>query len=599
MMTSKPKGPWPIEPFLDMDDIQGIAVPGFFKPHQMLLGIRYAREKADMARLRSLLAALASEIASAAVTLQDRRDHRMSESSGAEKRAFVPLVAIGFSYRGIFDLAVGAYEIPSPAFKNGLVERSALLGDPTDPATPGHPSRWTVGRPGKELDILIVVAGDDRKSVKERASKIEHRFVEIGSKVLRQAGDVRDDVEGQTGHEHFGFDDGVSQPGIRGRASDRPGDFITERYVDRSQFPAAALFGYPGQDLVWPGEFVIGYPQTGPDPLIPGPVIEPSPWWTRNGSFLVYRRLLQDVGLFWRTFRDEAQRLSHMPGYDKIDDITLASRLVGRWPSGAPVGRTPSGDTRELGKNPFANNHFRFDSDTPSLKLVKGEDGFPGAKADPIGLTCPLAAHVRKVNTRDAPSDMGARSSTYERRILRVGVPFGPSLKNRYAKAKSGEPERGLLFMSIQSSIEEQFEFLQARWINDDARPKSPGGHDMIVGQNAATSDGVRRCLLFGSGLQQAQVESAGQFVTASGGGYFFIPSISTLVTVIAGVTMANASMRLPGGRRPSDSDRKRLQHVAADDKEVISKSRSAQAPPRRSPRGRRGRSSRPSKIDG
>jgi deferrochelatase/peroxidase EfeB len=103
-------------------------------------------------------------------------------------------------------------------------------------------------------------------------------------------------------------------------------------------------------------------------------------------------------------------------------------------------------------------------------------------------------------------------------------VSFGPSLKNRYDKATSGEPERGLLFMSIQSSIEEQFEFLQARWINDDSRPKSPGGHDMIVGQNAATADGVRRCLLFGSGLQQAQAEAAGQFVTASGGGYFFIP---------------------------------------------------------------------------
>jgi deferrochelatase/peroxidase EfeB len=189
----------------------------------------------------------------------------------------------------------------------------------------------------------------------------------------------------------------------------------------------------------------------------------------------------------------------------------------------------------DLGANPLANNHVRFDSDTPALRLEDGEDTFPRAKADPIGAVCPLGAHIRKVNTRDAPSDMGARSSTYERRLLRVGIPFGPSLKDRYAKTAAHEPERGLLFLSIQSSIEEQFEFLQARWINDPGRPKSPGGHDMIVGQNAATEDGVRRCVLFGDGLEPAQVEAKGQFVTASGGGYFFVPSISALAQVIGG----------------------------------------------------------------
>jgi Dyp-type peroxidase family len=524
---------WPIEPLLEMDDIQGIVVPGFFKPHQMLLGIRYPREKADIVKLKTLLGVLARDIATAGETLQDRRDHRQPENMNGQPRRFEPLVAIGFSFQGLFDLTPGASDIPSPAFRNGLVRRSALLGDATEPGMPGHPSTWSAGKPGEEFDILAIVAGDDRASVKDRAAVLEERFLDIGAKVQRQVGDVRDDVEGGTGHEHFGFDDGVSQPGIRGRASEAPEDFVTDRYVDRSQFPAAALFGYPGQDLVWPGEFVIGYPATGPDPLIPGPEHEPSPWWTRNGSFLVYRRLLQDVGLFWRTMRDEAERLSQLPGYAGLDDVTLASRLVGRWLSGAPVSRTPTGENTALGDNACANNHFRFDSDTPKLKLVHGDDAFARAKADPIGATCPLGAHIRKVNTRDAPSDTGARSSTYERRILRVGVPFGPSLRDRYANATSEEPERGLLFMCVQSSIEEQFEFLQARWINDDSRPKTPGGHDMIVGQNAATPDGLRRSFLFGKDLQQAQVEAAAQFVTASGGGYFFIPPIKTLATVI------------------------------------------------------------------
>jgi hypothetical protein len=89
------------------------------------------------------------------------------------------------------------------------------------------------------------------------------------------------------------------------------------------------------------------------------------------------------------------------------------------------------------------------------------------------------------------------------------------------------------LFISIQRSIEEQFEFLQARWINDEARPKSPSGNDMIVGQNQTPRDGVRRAVLFGEGLQIAQVQAPRQFVIPTGGGYFFVPSLPALRRVI------------------------------------------------------------------
>ena len=533
-MTSKPSALWPQEPTLEMEDIQGVAVPGFFKPYQILLGVRYQRDSQPIERLKKFLRKIAPSIATAAETLRDRRGHRAATSPSEQPAEWPPLVAIGFSYQGLFGLTPGASEISSLAFKNGLARRAALLGDPTDPANPGNPSNWNVGGPTRELDILIIVAGDDRHSVADRANAIENDLADIEAHVIQQAGSVRDDAPGQKGHEHFGFDDGVSQPGIRGRASVAPSDFITERHIERSEFPAAALFGYPGQDLVWPGEFVIGYPQTGPDPLIPGPVLAPHPAWTRNGSFLVYRRLRQDVGLFWRTMRTEAERLSQLSGFAGLEGTELASRLVGRWPSGAPVSRTPQGDDPNLGDDQLSNNHFRFDSDTPRLRLVDGKDGFKRAKADPIGSVCPLGAHIRKVNTRDSPSDTGARSSTYERRILRVGVPFGPSASDLYAVTTPDDPERGLLFLSIQSSIEEQFEFLQARWMNDDSRPKSPGGNDMVVGQNAGTRDGTRRCLLFGSGLQQAAVEAPGQFVVPTGGGYFFIPSVSALISVIS-----------------------------------------------------------------
>src|ERR1700735_2110853 len=48
-----------------------------------------------------------------------------------------------------------------------------------------------------------------------------------------------------------------------------------------------------------------GYPSTSPDPLVPGPNSPALPEWTRNGSFLVFRRLRQNVALFWRKNEEE------------------------------------------------------------------------------------------------------------------------------------------------------------------------------------------------------------------------------------------------------------------------------------------------------
>ena len=95
-----------------------------------------------------------------------------------------------------------------------------------------------------------------------------------------------------SGHEHFGFLDGVSQPGIRGRISDDPHDVLTVRQnpKDRNQ-------GKPGQDVLWPGEFVFGYAGQDPNKPVeePGAIVDAGPDWARNGSFLVFRRLRQDV----------------------------------------------------------------------------------------------------------------------------------------------------------------------------------------------------------------------------------------------------------------------------------------------------------------
>jgi Dyp-type peroxidase family len=518
-----------LEPVLPMAEIQGIAAPGFLKPHQTLIGFTVGGSNDEVLLFKKFLRTFADEVSSAAETLADRRRYRTHKGRGKA------LVGLGISFHGLQKLTPGAAAIPSEAFRQGLAARSGFLGDPQNVKDEGNPANWTVGAPGHELDGLIVIAGDTREMVDERSRAVAELSQSAGFEMpYSEKGNVREDLPG---HEHFGFDDGVSQPGIRGRASDAPDDFVTPRHIADTEQPTQSLFGYPGQDLVWPGEFLLGHPSTSPDPLIPGLYSPVVPDWTRNGSYLVFRRLRQDVGLFWRTMREEAKRLASLPGFQGITDEKLASRIVGRWQSGAPVNRVPQADDPSLGKDPLANNHFRFDSDASVITLKGGYiDKFPQSKADPAGVTCPWAAHIRKVNTRDSGSDTGGRDSTYSRRLLRIGVPFGKSLKDRYAELKD-DPERGqrgLLFLSIQSSIEDQFEFLMARWMGDPSRPKMPSGHDLLVGQNDAPGeDRMRRCLIFGSGLQQVVVATNAQWIIPTGGGYFFVPAITTLRKVL------------------------------------------------------------------
>lgn len=536
---TEPLGTAPVEPLLEMDQIQGLALPGFFKPHMTLVGVRYSDGQA-LQNFRGFLSTF--QPSTARETLDDRRAFRAqraarSDEAKAAAKKDVVLCAVAFSARGLTRLTPGARAIPGEAFQKGLAARSALLGDPTDPQGEGHVSNWVVGKPSEELDALLVLAGDKRAGVDARVNELLRLLNAAGVQTpYVENGDVRAD---QPGHEHFGFDDGVSQPGIRGLASPEGGDYVEDRHVDPREIPKAWLYGWPGQDLVWPGEFILGYPASSPDPLVAGQSSPAIPEWTRNGSFLVFRRLRQNVALFWQTMKTEAERLAALPGFEKMTAEYLAARLVGRWPSGAPVNRVPDADDWRLGKEPRANNHFRYDSGTPAVPLADGfKDPYPAAKADPVGITCPWAAHIRKVNVRDSGSDVGGRTASYSKRLLRTGIPFGRSLPNPFA-APQEDPEkgnRGLLFLSIQASIDNQFEFLVSRWMGDPTRPKTPAGHDILIGQNA-DPDGYRErsCVIFGNGLQQNLVSTRAEWVIPTGGGYFFLPSVSALHQVIAG----------------------------------------------------------------
>ncbi|HET7436304.1 MAG TPA: Dyp-type peroxidase [Thermoanaerobaculia bacterium] len=524
----------PAEPRLAINDIQGNIFPGFNKPTTYFTAFRID----DVAGAKAWLAEIVGFISTAEEVLAFRRlfSARRKRLRGAKPPDLVDTnTNIAFSYDALRKLAgADADAFEDAAFRIGLPDRAESLGDSTDP------TQWVIGGPGNIPDVLMITGGDDEDVLRARVQALTEEAEKRGVvKIWEDVGLVRRDLPG---HEHFGFDDGISQPGPRGTLSDIPNDYLTPRYIDVSAGVEALLFGLPGQDLVWPGEFVFGYPAQGPDPLVAGPVKSGgAPAWAANGSFLAFNRLEQNVKKFWTFMTETAEELAKQPGFAGMTPDKLAAHLVGRWQSGAPVSRTPNADDPTLGQDQYANNHFFYGSDTKEAPLhgMKNYSGgpYPGAKADPLGLTCPLAAHIRKVNTRDVSNDQGGTHTTTQRRVLRRGMPYGLPLENPFGP----DPEhgnRGLMFVSYQTSIVEQFEFLRANWMGDAKPPRMPGGDDMIVGMNGQPGEQrERKCVLFGSELQTAEPKTREEWILQTGGGYFFSPAISAIKDVLAAHT--------------------------------------------------------------
>lgn len=512
--------------------IQGNIIPGFNKDHQHFLFFRMG----DVCRARRWLAAIRPSISSMEEVLTFVRAHRALRlrRGEAEPGLKATWVNIAFSYGAITTL-LGAEESAAfgePSFRQGLTARSMYLGDPTDRSHPGHRANWVVGSSGNEADILLVVASDDAGDLDDMVSALRVDAVDHDLHLLfEQRGDTL--PGGLRGHEHFGFKDGISQPAVRGKVSAEPGDFITPRYLV-PRFPGDQmphLFARPGQPLVWPGQFLLGEPRQDPENFLARrPPATDFPEWARLGSYVVCRRLRQDVPAFWE-FCAEGAAAAGVPV------VEFASRLVGRWPSGAPLMRASTGDDPVLAGDPFAANNFLFDDRTrPSaLRPIPGYpgDAHPHANADMLGVVCPHFSHIRKMNPRDSVTDLGKPADTLTRVILRRGIPYGPPV----AGVKNPPPElidqeRGLMFLCYGATIEDQFEFVTRRWANSSAQPSS-GGHDPVIGQR--DDGGVRsRWLDFPTGSGTRRFHLLQDWVVPTGGGYFFAPPIDAIDGVLA-----------------------------------------------------------------
>jgi Dyp-type peroxidase family len=327
------------------------------------------------------------------------------------------------------------------------------------------------------------------------------RVTELG----HQNGNTRPGEE--RGHEHFGFKDGISQPGIAG---------ISESSKE-------------GTDTVATGEFIIGYldhdghvsgqslppappPQQG-QPGYPGPAPAPAPPlpdWARNGSFVVYRRLRQDVGAFNQFIGQQAQALA-------MDPELLAAKLVGRWRSGAPMEDVPA---LPAGVNPAQADPAIA---TPAVLDDAQINNFDYEPGDADGSRVPRAAHIRKMNPRSATPPGKIESNRH--RMLRRGIPYGPEFvptEGPYPVGPVGvDVDRGLLFVCYQSSLARSFKFVQQTWANARDFPQGGDGEDPIISQALQERE-------FNLPPQATHLMMA-RWVFTTGGEFFLSPSIGAL----------------------------------------------------------------------
>jgi Dyp-type peroxidase family len=391
----------------------------------------------------------------------------------------VAVTASGLRALGVSDDVVGSF---SHEFRDGMSNRAELLGD----VGPSDPGSWERGLGSGDAHILLTINAQRTSDHRRALGKMKDAMEAAGGlRVIHQ----QDSALLAGSREHFGYADGFAQPAIEGASDDR-----------------ARGGGVPLKDGEWrplaAGEFVLGYPDedTRVDPKRRLPTAPAAPLG-RNGTYMVWRKLYQDVALWRRVLRDAARLYNG-------DEHKLSAKVVGRWRNGAPLVTHPDAQPERFDPQAPGGNDFRYDGDRD-------------------GMRCPLGSHVRRSNPRDALGFEGHLS--FRHRMIRRGMPYGRALPEGVL-TDDGE-DRGLVFVSFQASISRQFEGVQVQWLNAGNIFGLGHDKDFLLGD----PDGTGKMTIQGTPpffLAPQEV-----FVRTRGGEYLFVPGMTALAALADGTT--------------------------------------------------------------
>lgn len=415
---------------------------------------------------------------------------------------------VAFTYGGLSKLGIAPDVLSSfpPEYIQGMRNRADVNHDAGRSAPACWEEHWRDGA----VDFWIGIyarseAGRDRQH--QRLDELLRRFdlptakFDLANRFLAGGTPVWIDDQTRQPHpeqalEHFGFEDGIGNPPIKGLAP--PGmapNYGGGKIDQKGEWQPIAA-----------GEFLYGHlDEIGEIPLSPTPTAIAA-----NGTYMVLRKLSQDVD----AFRGYMQRLAARHGM-LADE--LAEKLVGRRRDGtALVEHPPAGD---------------------------GNDFVYGDDVD--GMICPLGSHVRRANPRDS---LNFDTLLVDRhRILRRGMPYGKLVPQGLEQGTVNPPDQdgdgggrypgqGLLFVALNVDIKRQFEFVQSQWLNYGNDLNQGGDRDPIAGAHNPEQPKHNRVVLLTESEEAVAVcPDIPAFVETRGGDYFFLPGLAAYRAIIEG----------------------------------------------------------------
>ena len=214
----------------------------------------------------------------------------------------------------------------------------------------------------------------------------------------------------------------------------------------------------------------------------------------RNGTYVIFRKLHTKVAAYRQYLRAKAA--------DREEEALLGAKMVGRWQGGAPLALSPERDDPGLGSDPLRNNDFLYGD-------------------DPRGFKCPVGAHARRANPRDALDSDGSVDVRLHR-MIRRSTSYGPPLPDGVLEDDGAD--RGIIFVCVGAHIKRQFEFVKTQWLNDGIFIGAPSEADPLVGSGDGTTSFTipRRPI-------RRRLQDLPPFVTTRGGEYCFAPSLSAM----------------------------------------------------------------------
>ena len=465
---------------LALDDIQGLVLRRYPMPvvRHMLLSVgEPGAARAALGRLVSGNECDALQVSSAKAS-----PSQPGTPSNLGYRLYVGITWPGLVALKVQDLVPDLSFRSFSAFVAGAAERAQMLGDDGTSA----PSHWIESFRNDDGHVLATLYAPNQDLLEQHTQSLSRVLTANNAFLECWRGDgealIEKDERGVPGYvrkAHFGYTDAITEPTVRGG----PGPYPPEP-----------------QPPCDPWLFVLM--DEAPNYYVPDP-----PELGRNGSFAVFRVEEQDVVGFESFLQSKK---------DQIDPELLAAKLLGRWRNGVPLELAPDSDSPPGGISRDDLNNFEY----------VNADG----SGDPWGERTPIGAHIRRVNPRGQPikgqSIPGGNNNDH--RLIRRALPYGPTY---YPDEPYDGVERGLIGHFINTSIENQFEFVLREWVNSSDAvgsvrldPKSKGA---LIGSNDPATSIFE--IPQPNGAPPIRVTGFSSFTHTRASAYYFMPSITAL----------------------------------------------------------------------